>query len=342
MSTKKIREFIFLDRNKLYSLYSQVYEGVAERIVESYSEGYSDTNSSSSSGDLDERIAEATQKTESRVLYDHMFDRLTEKLSPSILNPGPLSTGNYKDILENKSLVEVTGDLRVGDYKSARELIEIWDEFSELITLTSLVEAGISVEEYENAVDKILDLRQRLVQEGDPNEAARIQAQLESYQPANDILHRQQEMFMPESVQNLLKMVIDLFYENQYEANLSRENDSGIRFRAPLSRESLRENHDILRTTYAGDKLGEEWTIIGSIAFIPEEDFQVEDLENVEIDEDPDSVRGGLTSFQKGIDVINRAALQSADTVEIHLAPLAIYREYEIEVSNEGTEVADE
>lgn len=346
MSQKNIREFIFLDRDKLYSLYSQVYEGVAEKIVESYSEGYSESSPSSRSEDLDERIAEVTHKTESRVLYDHMFERLTNKISPSITEPDQLSTDNYNDIIEDGSLVKITGKLRVGDYESIKELVERWDEFSNLITGASLVERGITVDQYQTAVDEITKLRQRLLEEDDPNEVARIEAKIQSYGPVLEILTQQEDMFFPESVRGLMKMVLELFYEGQYEANLTRDEDKGVRFRAPLARESLREDHDILRTTYAGDKFGGGWTVLGSVAFIPDQDFgvedlEIEDLEDVGIDEDPDSLRGGLTGFLKAIDFINRAALQSADTVEIHLTPLAIYREYEVEVADDDDEAVE-
>jgi hypothetical protein len=40
-----IRDFIYVDADRLYSLYSQVFEGVADQIVESFIAGLATTDS---------------------------------------------------------------------------------------------------------------------------------------------------------------------------------------------------------------------------------------------------------------------------------------------------------
>ena len=39
MKNEIIRDFIYMDKDRLYSLYSQVFEGVIEAVVDSYSNG---------------------------------------------------------------------------------------------------------------------------------------------------------------------------------------------------------------------------------------------------------------------------------------------------------------
>ena len=43
-SNSVLRDFIYIDKDRLYSLYSQLFKGVAESMVEAFSSGKEDTN----------------------------------------------------------------------------------------------------------------------------------------------------------------------------------------------------------------------------------------------------------------------------------------------------------
>ena len=71
----KVRDFIYVDVDKLYSLYSQVFEGVSEKIVQSYIDSLTskDVPSRFSLGDkIEEQAIELSNRKESKILYDHM------------------------------------------------------------------------------------------------------------------------------------------------------------------------------------------------------------------------------------------------------------------------------
>lgn len=224
--------------------------------------------------------------------------------------------------------------MRVGDYDFIQEVVEKWNKLTESFTHTHLFENGTSVDEYTDAIDEIANLRRKLFRAEDPNVAALIKKKIKSYDTLHDIFLEQEKMDMPSEVQKLLSLVIEIFYEGQFEANLSRDEDDEVGFRAPLVREHLRRDHDVLRSAYAGDWFGDGWTLVGSVALVPSGDFRVEDLKEIEIDEDPDSMRGGLKSFIRGLETIYRGAFQPENVVEIHLTPLAIYQEREIKVTD--------
>ena len=42
-SNSVLRDFIYIDKDRLYSLYSQLFKGVAESMVEAFSSGKEDT-----------------------------------------------------------------------------------------------------------------------------------------------------------------------------------------------------------------------------------------------------------------------------------------------------------
>ena len=83
-NTKNVREFIYVDVPKLYSIYSQVFEGITDKIVE-------ERINQEITGRVQESILkqasaesqalEASRRTESIVLHDHMYNRLESALS---------------------------------------------------------------------------------------------------------------------------------------------------------------------------------------------------------------------------------------------------------------------
>lgn len=73
---KVVRDFIYVDVERLYSLYSQVFEGVADQIVQSYMAASATTDSQKESllrgGSIEAQVAEVSRRTENKLLYDHM------------------------------------------------------------------------------------------------------------------------------------------------------------------------------------------------------------------------------------------------------------------------------
>ena len=84
-----VRDFIYLDVEKLYSLYSQVFEGVADRIVQSYIDSLELKEAPRKTlllrdSDVETKVIEVSRRTENRFLYDHMYNQLEGKLGNTI------------------------------------------------------------------------------------------------------------------------------------------------------------------------------------------------------------------------------------------------------------------
>ena len=89
MNETIIRDFIYMDKDRLYSLYSQAFEGVIEAFIESYSNSLQseENNKNHIKGQtLETQVAEASTKTENKILYDHMYNLLERKLSNVTFN----------------------------------------------------------------------------------------------------------------------------------------------------------------------------------------------------------------------------------------------------------------
>lgn len=119
-----IRNFIYLDNDKLNSLYSQVFEGVAEAIIESYFGATQNIEEQKSIGKtLEEKVGEISGTSTNRVLHDYMYNKFEEKIDDKIVK-----CGNGIDVSPN-SLIKVTGKTRIEDYERLKVYL---DEFNNL------------------------------------------------------------------------------------------------------------------------------------------------------------------------------------------------------------------
>ena len=132
MSTtnKVVRDFLYLDSEKLYSLASQVFEGVADRIAESFQSEQSrtDTTRTLTGKNLDEKVANAALRAESKLLYDHLYNQLEDKLKGTILEPVGIDANNFHQMLDNSFLIKVRGQAVIDDYGRLSKFMERFNE----------------------------------------------------------------------------------------------------------------------------------------------------------------------------------------------------------------------
>src|SRR5438045_3510684 len=117
-----IKDFIYLDTDRLNSLYSQVFAGVVETIVETELNEEENQNSQKggvrfSGSTIEERVAAASYKTESKQLYDHMYNLLERKLADSITTITTISKEDYHSVTANAFLIKVHGTAELWDFQ---------------------------------------------------------------------------------------------------------------------------------------------------------------------------------------------------------------------------------
>ena len=112
MST--IRNFIYLDNDKLNSLYSQVFEGVAEAIIESYlGETQNKEEQKGIGKTMEEKVGEVSGISTNKVLHDYMYNKFEDKLQDKII----ISNGiESKSLIKANSIIKVTGKTKIEDY----------------------------------------------------------------------------------------------------------------------------------------------------------------------------------------------------------------------------------
>jgi hypothetical protein len=179
----KIRDFIYLDVERLYSFYSQVFEGVADHYVQSYIDAHQSEDSRKGlfllgESDLETKLVEVSRRTENKFLYDHMYNRLEDRIRPAIVEASSLTYADLSSIIANAFIVKVSGDAEIEDFDRIKDVMERFNFLGEALGYMSDYSSNA---EQARADEKSLDqLKVRVENARDNNQRAKAQAQLEN------------------------------------------------------------------------------------------------------------------------------------------------------------------
>lgn len=288
-----IRDFIYMDKDRLYSLYSQVFEGVIEAVVDSYSNGIANKENTKNvikGSSLETQVAEASTKTENRVLYDHMYNSLENKLSDVIFCVNSNDTISAED-LNGKTIIKVTGKATIQDYNRLKRYMEKFNELGKIIAYANYTSMSKTEQKNTNV----------------------------------NSLAKSLGLWQDTTLLNNIKTMTEFFNDGGYDVVISANNSNKILYRGIINKEYLRVEPDILRTLY-GDEPPMKWTMVGQVTYIPSElplsnDSNVEDTEcDTAIS---DSYQNMFRSYRK----VEKIFFEGKENIRIHIAPIAIYTE---------------
>ena len=117
-----LRDFIYIDKNRMYSLYSQLFEGVVESLVKSVS--YS-SEEQKTERKLEETIIDASVKVQNVVLFDHIYNTLEDKIASHLLVIDETTT---KEDIKPTSIIKVTGYVTIEDYEHLSYLMDNFND----------------------------------------------------------------------------------------------------------------------------------------------------------------------------------------------------------------------
>ena len=325
----KIRDFIYLDVERLYSLYSQVFEGVADRIIQSYIDSLQQTDSSKrvpflQESDIKTKVVEVSRRTENKFLYDYMYNQLEDRIGGAILEASSVTRDNYHEQLVDAFAIKVVGTAEIEDFQRTKE---ITGQFNSLGAAIHYI-TTFNPEEARARERQIEELERRVEISKDKNARTRAEKALEIALQGLQQSQRDQALagglgFNREYLQ-YLSILVDTFYPERFDVTIVPHSASGIAFRGVLDKKWLRVHPNFLRSLYSGKALN--WTMVGQITRFPDPvekgDTVEESHETIE-----QSLRDAYLTMTRQVYEIEKTFTVSKISTELIVSPLAIYRE---------------
>ena len=324
---KAIRDFIYVDVDRLYSLYSQVNEGVADQIVQSYLDASTSKESQRESllkgGNIEAQVAEVSRRTENKFLYDHMYNLLESELGEAIYEPKGLNKDNYREVLSKAFIVKVSGMAEINDYGRVKLFMEKINSLAEAF-------ATLSIQSDESTA-LVATLEQMLRSSPPSKEQSQIKEQLQKLRDANTFA-KESGWLADEGLIKALRLIMDFAYPDAMQITITpTREEEGIVFGGVVDKRWLRVQPEFLRTLYGGS-IEWTWTMVGQLTYLPGlTPVSTADVDNlVNSDAPPQeiiSLKAPLQNVFNRLWFFERIAIEGGGRIEAIVSPIAIYRE---------------
>ncbi len=271
---------------------------------------------------------ESSKYLESSILYDHMYNKLEEKLN--IKDISMLSDFDKDKSSERNSIIKVTGYVEIEDYQNLDSLLEKFNKIGESIA-HSMMSSSAEIMARKN------ELAKRLVESSSKNKKE-IQEQINNLSNPKFIAKDSKLWQDPILLENL-RFIVKTFGSDGYHVVLSPKNNIDIRYKGILNRAWLRDDPMLIRSLYGGESKN-AWSMVGVITYFPEENSADKEIvknikagceENSNTDGDV-MILDAYRNMFRATRVFEKMFMKSNDGTEVIVSPLAIYREFQIQV----------
>ena len=242
-----IKNFIYLDEYKMYSLSSQIFEGITEYLVSTSKneEGEEDTQKGEiGSGRILADIIKKTNTTqEKKYLHDYSYTIFERHLLDNnrVIDINNVEDEDFLNAITSKSFIKITGKVIFNDIGHMSKVMKDFNTLGEsLLFSQSLNDPSITSKNIKR-------------------------------------LAKEQGLNLDKKFLDSLSYLLDFGFGNQLEVQLKYNNHL---FSTNLKREYLRENEDLLIKKYAR-KTEKEFTILGIITQCQNIEIE-EDVENTQ------------------------------------------------------------
>lgn len=323
-----IRDFIYLDVEKLYSLYSQVFEGVADRIIQSHLDGLQSSEQSSSvlvnESDIAMNVLEISRRTENKFLYDYMYSRLENELNPVIANISSLATDELPAKIEDTFLVKIVGNAAIYDFERIQAVtlgkFNYLGEALHYITNFDPAQAREdekTLEKLQAAVEQTRDKNKKVKAEHDLINA------VSSWKASIRDSALQAGLGYDKRFLEYVAELIALYYPERLDVSIASSSDAGAyEVRGVLDKRWLRYTPEFLLSLYSGR--ARNWTMIGQVTYVSEAESEISSSAS---HTSPEGLRDAILALIDQNMGLEKHFTLSLGTNEVVISPLAIYRE---------------
>lgn len=307
-----IKNFIYLDEEKMYSLSSQLFEGVTEYVLnESSSEQDESEEQKGPVGSgkiLGDILKNSERNTEKKFLNDYSYTIFEKKLLDDemvlIVN---FDKADKKNFSTGKSFIKITSKATFNDIKSINNTLKNFNKIGKALAhITNFQEISAVREQLEKAKQNVKDRNQK----------SKLQTQLKSMTNINKLATesglQQDQAFLDD-----LSLVLTYGFQDQLEIQMDLVESI---FSANLNRSFLREPEELVIRKYSR-KTEVEFTLFGIIT-----QYQREKFEELEVDENYNSIKEALMNLVSHLSNVE-ATFTGRLSNEIIIDPIALYTE---------------
>lgn len=307
-----IKNFIYLDEEKMYSLSSQLFEGVTEYVLnESISEKGESEEQKGPVGSgrvLGDILRNSERNTEKKFLNDYSYTIFEKKLlDDGLVFVTPDADQAVEENIGNMSFIKITSKATFNDINSINETLKNFNKIGKALAhVTNFKEISAVKEQLEKAKQNTKDR----------NKKSQLQTQFKSLTNINK-LAMESGLQQDQGFLNDLALLLSYGFQDQLEVQMNLENRI---FSANLNRSFLRESEDLVIRKYSR-QTEVAFTLFGIVT-----QRQRDKLEELEENEDFDSIKEALMNL-----VSHLSNLESTFTGrlsnEIIVDPIALYTE---------------
>jgi hypothetical protein len=165
-----IRDFIYLDNEKMYSMYSQLFEGITENIIKQKSAESSDTKNNgftdkSKTNNIEQKVLEASFLTENKVLHDYAYHIFEDKIKTKIYDITKTNEIS-KDKIKKSFIIKISGTAKINDNNRIKHMLSNFDIMSNSIAYLNFISiiGNISIDELSDKINTNIpkELKDRL------------------------------------------------------------------------------------------------------------------------------------------------------------------------------------
>jgi hypothetical protein len=307
-----IKNFIYLDEEKMYSLSSQLFEGVTEYVLnESSSEQGESEEQKGPVGSgrvLGDILKNSERNTEKKFLNDYSYTIFEKKLleDEMVLIVDSDKT-KEPQVVSNKPFIKITSKAIFNDINSINNTLKNFNKIGKALAhITNFQQISEVKEQLEKAKQNTKDRNQK----------SKLQTQLKSMTNINKLATesglQQDQGFLDD-----LSLVLTYGFQDQLEVQMGCGDSI---FSANINRNFLREPEELVIRKYSR-KTEVEFTLFGIIT-----QHQREQLEELEENEEYKSIKEALMNLVSHLSNVE-ATFTGRLSNEIIIDPIALYTE---------------
>lgn len=308
-----IKNFIYLDEEKMYSLSSQLFEGITEYVLNELSSDKEKSETQKgpigSGKILGDILRNKERSTEKKFLNDYSYTifekKILEERSVAIISDA--TTVSELTPLESSAFIKITSRVIFNDANSINKTLKNFNKIGKAIT---------HVSNFKELSTAKLQLENEINGTNDRNKKAKLQSQSNRSVSIGKLAKATGLQLDQEFIDDLA-LILDYGFQDQLEVQMS--NGATI-FSANLNRSFLRESEDLVIRKYSR-KTEINFTLFGIIT-----QHQKNKTEDFEQKEDFDNFKEALANMISHLSNVE-ATFTGRLSNEIIIDPIALYTE---------------